>query len=271
MAGEEKIFDRLCEEDETLSLEDALKKSLLQETKLKSKFCTTDVNFVRGRSQSSNGGGNNNNNSSNQTGRARTPCKHCGWKSHQSNVCKFKEAICRACNKKGHLAPVCKFKQKKIANFIQNNDSLSVPVDCDNSSNEILNSSNTDNGACGALVRTGVDKNFPIFNVKSGVASTSFRLTVSINGFCFEDVKCDTGAPCSLMSKGTFERFFDRNSLKVKRNVYTDYGNHPLAYIGEFSAIVMYRNEEKRVTFIVTDTNQPTLLGESFFNLLVSF
>lgn len=114
LVNEEKIFDKLCEEDETLSLESALKKALLQETKLKSR--ATDVNFVRSKNQSGVGYGNNNN-SNHQPNRSRSPCKHCGWKSHQSNSCKFKDAVCRSYNKKGHLAPVCRFKEKKNSEF----------------------------------------------------------------------------------------------------------------------------------------------------------
>lgn len=130
-----------------------------------------------------------------------------------------------------------------------------------------MNFPNSGNGNSEALARARVGNgNFSVFNVTGGRASTSFKLTVDINGIRFEDVKCDTGAPCSLMSRGMFDKFFDRNSLKMGRNVYTDYGNHPLAYIGEFLATVMYRNVEKRITFIVTNSNQPILLGESFLH-----
>lgn len=47
---EEKIFEKLCEEDQNLSLADALRKALVHETKLKSKAASHEVNFIRGKS-----------------------------------------------------------------------------------------------------------------------------------------------------------------------------------------------------------------------------
>lgn len=273
MVDNDKLFDKMCEEDERLDLPTALKKALLQETKMKGKAMSSDVNFVRGGQQrsasqitkSSNSTSNNNNNNSNHTGRSRTPYRHCGWKSHQSGSCKFKEAICRSCGKKGHLSPICRNKDKKANNFID----LHTPqtkINC--ISNEFLNFSNTGNNARVTSARAnGNNEIFSISKVSdSGVASKSFRLTVSINGIQFDEVKCDTGAPCSLISIGMFDKFFDRKLLKIRRNDFTDYGGHPLSYFADFEASVMYRNECVKVTFIITKASQPILLGESFLN-----
>lgn len=63
-----KIFDKLCEEDEKLSLSDALKKAMLRETKLNQMNGTatcSEINFVRHKGQSkvkSSKSNNNNNN-----------------------------------------------------------------------------------------------------------------------------------------------------------------------------------------------------------------
>lgn len=173
------------------------------------------------------------------------------------------DVICRACSKKGHMANICRNKNKKSTNFIDlhthQNDSIS---------NNFVNFSNLDETACDTRDRTDEDSGIFSINAekKNGMASAKFKLTVNINGILFEEVKCDTGAPCSLMSIGTFDKFFDRRLLKFGHNPYTDYGNHPLSYVGEFSADVMYRNETSRVTFIVTKASQPILLGETFLD-----
>lgn len=221
MVSNEKFFEKMCEEDDKLDLATALRKALLQETKLKGKSMSSDVNFVRGGQriapQLSDGSnhrksGSNNNKNNEQT---RTPCKHCGWKSHQSNSCKYKEVICRTCGKKGHMASICRNKKNKSTNFID----LHTPQnDKECISNTFLNFSNTDIRAGDACARS-MESNgiFSISeNKKCGMASRSFKLTVDINGIRFDEVKCDTGAPCSLMSIGTFDRFFDRNLLKFR-------------------------------------------------------
>lgn len=118
----ENIFDKLCEEDETLTLSNALKKALIVETKFASKTASP-VNFVNKGAQRSNnrnnknkggnrGNSNNNNNSSNKGHEQKKECKHCGWKNHESSNCKFKQSTCHVCSRVGHLASVCRNKDK---------------------------------------------------------------------------------------------------------------------------------------------------------------
>jgi len=66
-----ELFERFCEEDGTISLDAALRKALLYETKLATKACTMEesrtrsdgmVNFV------------------NKT--HHKPCSRCGWRNH---------------------------------------------------------------------------------------------------------------------------------------------------------------------------------------------
>lgn len=108
MANDERIFDKLCEEDEKLTADSAFTKALIHETKSKSKV-STEVNFIRSQGQRDSrapaGYSNNNNNTKAANGNQtkREPCKHCGWKSHKSAACKYKEAICAQCGRKGHL------------------------------------------------------------------------------------------------------------------------------------------------------------------------
>lgn len=109
LSMEEKMFEKLCEEDEKLTLADALKKALIHESKLKGKTMSQEVNFIRGkvkhdkRTPANNGTSNSKGNGGQSK---REDCKHCGWRSHKSSMCKYKEATCNACGKKGHLAPI---------------------------------------------------------------------------------------------------------------------------------------------------------------------
>lgn len=77
----EKIFSRICEEDEKLPLQDALKKALIFETKFAVRNESTDshVNFVRSSFQKNRRPSNNNDKSSGKKPHGKK-CTRCGWK-----------------------------------------------------------------------------------------------------------------------------------------------------------------------------------------------
>lgn len=257
---DEKIFDKLCEEDETLTLSNALKKALIQESKVNSKSQhNADVNFIRKGGVGSN---NNNNNQSNKghngNGKKKQPCKHCGWKTHNSATCKFKKSTCNTCSRVGHLASVCRSKEKKNNDSINSIQSISC---CHNSNNFCSNFHSTSSD----FADGGEAKDrFGVYNITGrSEASNAFELNVKIDGFLLK-TKCDTGAPCSLISYRDFIKFFDSKLLKPSRKPYFDYGGNSIRIIGEFFASINYGNQNETVCLIVTDTDRQILLGEDF-------
>ncbi|KAJ6634613.1 hypothetical protein Bhyg_13188 [Pseudolycoriella hygida] len=105
----EKIFMKLCEEDEKLTLPVALKKALIFETKFAMRTGVTDleVNLVRSQRgalyhKSNNNNNNRNNNNANSNNRnnrngkqlhgKKIPCTRCGWRTHEAKSCPYKEA-----------------------------------------------------------------------------------------------------------------------------------------------------------------------------------
>lgn len=118
--GKGRIFERLCEEDETITMERALKIAIIAETKYTARSKTSDeseVNYIH--KQKSNN--NSKSDKSKHVEENKVPCKHCGWKNHKSDACKFSKAKCHTCGKIGHLASICKNKSKEI-NFIDSSD-----------------------------------------------------------------------------------------------------------------------------------------------------
>lgn len=93
-----KVFEKICEEDETFTLDKALKKAILHEQKIAQKS-TTEVNYVKPRvrnngkgnsSQAKSKKSNNNYNKSNGTSQSKkTTCTHCGWRNHESKDCHY--------------------------------------------------------------------------------------------------------------------------------------------------------------------------------------
>lgn len=268
-----KIFERLCEEDEKTELTAIFKKAMIIESKYGQPFTNSDneVNFIKGKSfkakynnnfNKSNGGKNNNS-------AKKTPCACCGWKNHQTNNCKFKEAICNCCNQKGHLASICKNKSKsKEVNFVD-----SSPEDeilSDNLENNILtnnfeNFSQFDSG----VARLSTDECNAAFSVYSVNAvnldggSLFYKIPVEINGI-FMNVICDTGAPLSLMSHGTYMKHFSSKSLQACTVPFTSYGGNRITVVGKFDTNIKYRGLTKSISMIVTDTDSPILLARNF-------
>ncbi|KAL7723816.1 hypothetical protein ACLKA6_016278 [Drosophila palustris] len=82
-----RIFDKMCEEDETLTLEQALRKALIMESKIATKtVSSTDaaegVNFMRRSKKGSTSSSQQQDSNSSK----KKPCKHCGWRNHASTA-----------------------------------------------------------------------------------------------------------------------------------------------------------------------------------------
>lgn len=258
MANDEKLFEKFCEENNTMTVAKALNKALIHEVKVKGKSMSTEVNFVRGK-------GSNNNYKQSQANRPngnqskKDACKHCGWKSHKSSKCKFKDAICDKCGRKGHLKPICQGKEKDFStNFVTLNHSISH---IQRTNANISTFVNTDTQVGPA---DGGGANFlPIFSINGGQSTDIFDLTICIDNIQFQ-AECDTGSPTSLMPLVHFNKHFDRRTLKPAVNSYDDYGGHAIKILGEFLPSVVYREQTKKVEMIVTDVNRPILLGRNF-------
>ena len=185
------IFERLCEEDEALTVQTALKKAMILETKKVSKLSHAEgnaVNFVskqkfykkhngsggsrsgRGNGSSSKDGRGNGRNQDSDRGEAekKQTCSHCGWRNHSSAACKYKESKCHACGKIGHLASICQNKKRSV-NFVSNDKT---------DSDDLFN--------------------FSIFSVAECKSSDVYSLPIVIDGVNINAV-VDTGAPCTLL------------------------------------------------------------------------
>lgn len=73
MASDERLFEKFCEESDTLTLASTLNKALIHEVKWKGKVMSTEVNFIKGKGNHSDQAQANNGNRG-----KREPCKHCG-------------------------------------------------------------------------------------------------------------------------------------------------------------------------------------------------
>lgn len=259
---EGKIFERLCEEDQHLTLKDALKKTLTMEAKLcVKKVVESEVNYMskkfsRGyknnQKPSSNTACKNNNQQQEQRGaysesnrRPKKRCAHCGWKNHSSERCKFKNSVCHKCSKVGHLANVCNSKQISV-------------VDVENRDVENVNSENVNN--------ITYDSDFSVYSVTREHSSAPFKVSVEI-GQLLMDFVVDSGAACSLMPRDVFYKHFEDSCLRPCHDRFCAYGGNMIEVMGEFKTTIKFRDQLKCLRLVVTNTSSPPILGRDFMVL----
>nr|XP_029732609.1 uncharacterized protein K02A2.6-like [Aedes albopictus] len=98
------IFERLCEEDDAVSLEDLLKIASKREATLKNR-AVLEVNKIVEKKP------NYGPKSFKKTGSAT--CYACGKANHDFRSCQYRSYVCKICKEKGHIAVVCPRKTKE--------------------------------------------------------------------------------------------------------------------------------------------------------------
>lgn len=269
MAGEEKIFDKLCEEGVKLTSGDALKKAMIAETKIKA---NASVNLVRkttyskGKknrngniSQTTNKSNSNNGSGGSSTNNGKTACVHCGWKNHLSHECRYKDSSCNICGQKSHIATVCKKKSdKKSNNFYKSNNFSNSVKNIQQNVNNIDSFSYSNDDLGGSL---------SMYMVTGSRRSVPISLPVNINGIEFS-AECDCGSPSTIMPCDTFDRYFDRELLRPHNDSYDDYGGHSIKHIGEFYAKINSLDQTVNLNVVVSNArDKPILLGRDFFDI----
>lgn len=236
----ERIFEKLCEEKEDLTLSEALRKAMIFETKFSSNsMLQSSVNFVK---RNNNNKHNRSNSSTKQNDCEKVKnvnrgekkqCTHCGWRNHDSKNCKFKDSTCNTCSKKGHISTVC--RSKKQFNFISNYEV-----------------SKNDSNAF----------DFSICSVTAVSSSDLYTLEVEISGKLMT-IACDTGSPCTIIPVSLYRILPNKEKLKSTIS-YFDYNGKRINLVGEYNATFMYRGLKKNVTVVVSNTENFPLLGRTF-------
>lgn len=205
---------------------------MIFETKLtlKKEVQDSSINFVKNKQHMANKKYSNNNNNNAESPKfkvkAKKKCNHCGWKTHNSMDCRYKNKSCNACGKKGHLASICRSKNDKNVNFISN---------CSNRSEIVSNAFE-----------------FSLYSIAVKGLSEMYNLPVEVDGLMLE-ATCDTGAPCTIIPKSTFSKIGLRENLKTCKIPYVDYSGDKIEIIGEYDATVTYRGITKKINVVVSN------------------
>ncbi|XP_075150408.1 uncharacterized protein LOC142224514 [Haematobia irritans] len=231
----ETIFEKLCDEDESLTLQNALKRAMIVETRMSAKQYVSDsVNYVN-RSMSAVNRSEYRSSEKKKYG----PCKHCGWRNHESQFCKYKESRCYKCKAVGHLAAVCRGKRNGV-NYVSNN--------LDNEDPDVYNFENS------------------VFSLMSNNSNGLYYIPVTIDGINIEAV-CDTGAPCIIVPISFYKNKNIFAELRPCKTPYVDYSGTQISLLGEYDASITYRGVTKTMVVVVSKCNSPALLGRSFLKM----
>ncbi|XP_017469325.1 PREDICTED: uncharacterized protein K02A2.6-like [Rhagoletis zephyria] len=247
---EGKIFEKLCEEEENLTLEQALRKAMVAETKMHVQRNESEVNFVSRRNQKSFNKSNANmaavpENRNNNQKKAKKKCSHCGWKSHTSEKCKFKNSTCHKCGSVGHLASIC---SKRHVNLVE------------------VSKLNEDNICIRETNSFKFVSDLSIYSIAKGQASSPFTLAVEVDNVPLSFV-LDTGAACSLIPKVIYDKYFHQNELKACSENLSAYNGSQIDVAGEFMAMVKTRDQSHVLRLVVSNSCGPPILGRDFMKI----
>lgn len=279
------IFERLCEEDESLTVQVALKKAMIMETKSIAKEAEREqssVNLVqkqrlsnkyngsggggRGYGSSGNRGSNSNRGSGNSSNRGNgyNNNRGNGYENNRSGgrdnrMEVEKKAACSHCGWRNHSSQACKYKESKCHSCGRNGHLASVCHNKKRSVNYVSNDidNNDDDYDNDDLF------NYSIFSVAERKSSDVYSLQVVIDGVELNAV-CDTGAPCTLMPACFYKENNIKKTLRPCNIPYVDYNGDKLKLVGEYDASVTFQGKSKSVVVVVVNSSNPPLLGRSF-------
>ena len=264
-----KTFDRLCEEED-LDLKRAVDIAQKYECKQQRQQQYQHVkeetfNYVNNNS-SSKSFKNGTNNSSNKnasknnkkvtsslnhsncsTASTNQSCKHCGYTTHNSNNCRYKNCKCNKCGKAGHMAQVC--RSEKV-NCLQTNNKK-VKEDKSIQSNDVYN------------IETHFNYNFNPFRCNHVNAMQPIEVTISINDkkYAFQ---FDSGASISAISLDFYKQHFSTYKLMTDDTLLLGYGKEKITVAGCIQPIVSFDDIQKKFKILVVKNGGPPILGRNF-------
>ncbi|XP_055623402.1 uncharacterized protein K02A2.6-like [Toxorhynchites rutilus septentrionalis] len=237
---EGKAFDRVCEEDEKLSLEKAQELALKYEVNEP----LTPLHFVKGIQtvnfktretkaepwrEASNG-----------------KCLACYKTGHFKRDCRFKEYICKKCHKKGHLKVTCDDQR----NFYVSADEHTSPEDDERAGKSVdqvdLHQNSIRKDATISLNKIGADRNVDWY-----------KIDVRID-------KLDSGAGLCVVSEEFYRQKLSRWRLEKSDLKLQLYSGERMKVLGVITPTIKYNDKVRRVLFALVKVRGPPLLGKNF-------
>ena len=174
------------------------------------------------------------------------PCKYCGM-LHKRCKCPAYGKTCLKCKKFNHFASVCLSTQKRI--------------DLTQAHFQLQYESDSDDFFIGIIDQT--EKNDNTFEENTNVSNVKERdwfISVKSNGSQIR-YKMDTGVQANVLPLSIYNQLNIRPTLTETNVKLSAYNGESIPAVGQCELNLKNKNENYQVTFIVTDSKSPPLLG----------
>ncbi|KAJ8037863.1 hypothetical protein HOLleu_18790 [Holothuria leucospilota] len=166
---------------------------------------------------------------------------------HSPKDCTFKNAECYNCHKKGHIAAACKSKPRhkgKDGRKPRSGEVHEIEDDTEQVPDEMT-----------------------LYCIYSADSVNHFETKVMIND-CPLNMRIDTAADCSIMSKDTYEQNFSNLPLKESTLQLKTYSSEILDTCGQIECKVVYNGKTFTLPCVAARYNKPTLMGKDWLSKL---
>lgn len=240
------VKDKLVQEDDDISYDEALKLAIKRETAMSNSFTNTnELNYVKPGNKSRFSKGKTSmycsicKSSSHATADCRRKtdkCKHCGRSNHATKDCSFKDYTCKNCNEKGHLQFVCT-KKKQTNKKVQSTNNM----DCS------------------------------VKNLKTQPMIESIKINVVLNGHKLS-MELDTGSPISTIPESVDKEIFGSQPFGPANIRLTTYIGNQIDVLGSREVNIRVKENVKTLLLYVVRHAKVPLLGRDFiskFNIII--
>ncbi len=174
------------------------------------------------------------------------PCKYRGT-LHKRRKCPAYGKTCLKCKKLNHFASVCLSTQKRI--------------DLTQAHSQLQYESDSDDFFIGMIDQT--EKNDNTFEENTNVSNVKERdwfISLKSNGSQIR-YKMDTGAQANVLPLSIYNQLNIKPTLTETNVKLSAYNGESIPAVGQCELNLKNKNENYQVTFIVTDSKSPPLLG----------
>lgn len=247
-----KAYDRVCEEDEKLTLEKAQELAL----KYESDDTAIQLMFVKDKKHV-NTKANSSGKSEQRLDYSRGKCLACGRAGHYRRDCRFKEYVCKKCNKKGHLQAACEYQRNFYLSAEHQATPQATPQDGDNRNNETdqVNLQQNYISKCGTA---------NLYNLsEKDRAKDWFKIEVMIGTDTFM-MELDSGAGLCVISEEFYRQKLNKWPLEKSGLQLQLYSGDKMQVAGVVFLPLTYSEKTKQILFAVVNGRGPPLLGKNF-------
>ena len=179
-----------------------------------------------------------------ETAVIKTVIYRCGGKS----LCKHKETVYHHCGKKGHILRACSKRAEARS------ETRSPPQ--------------TPRNTMPVTIEGEEEDVYTMFPLRSKKYDPIY-ITIIVNGAPLL-MEVDTGATISVISKATYDRAWREEPPPLAPSTarLRTYTGEEIPVKGEIEVDVCHRDQQKRLTLIVTEGNGPSLLGRNWLTEL---